>query len=65
MTRLGVPTDAELVAEAATASAERRAEIQTELEEREQLRASMRGHDPSLCQHPVLCHAGRIRRAVS
>jgi hypothetical protein len=62
MMRLGVPTDAELRAELATANAKRQAEIRAELEQREQGRAAMRGHDPSLCQHPVLCHAGRIRR---
>ncbi len=59
MTRLGIPTDAELRAELATASAERQEEIRDELEQRQEGRAAMRGHDPSLCQHPVRCIAGR------
>jgi hypothetical protein len=61
MIRLGVPTDAELRAELATASAVRHAEIHEELEQRERLRASLRGHDPALCNHPIHCQVGRMR----
>jgi hypothetical protein len=59
MTVLGAPTDVELRAELATANAERRAAIRDELERRERYRTSFRGHDPSLCEHPVRCAALR------
>lgn len=59
MNRLGAPTDGELRAELATAAPERRRAIEDELERRMQLRASLRGHDPSLCDHPVRCTAMR------
>lgn len=59
MKRLGAPTDGELRSELATAAPERRQAINDELEQRVQLRASLRGHDPSLCDHPVRCTATR------
>jgi hypothetical protein len=54
---IGAPADYELRAELATASPERHREIQEELDQRTELRDSLRGHDPSLCQHPVRCLA--------
>lgn len=56
---IGAPTDSELRAELATATAERHADILAELDDREQHRASLRGHDPALCVHPVYCAARR------
>jgi hypothetical protein len=56
---MGAPTDAELRSELTTASVERRAEISEELAQRARLRAALRGHDPSLCEHPVRCAALR------
>lgn len=52
---IGAPTDSELRAELATATPERRETIETELETRARLRIGLRGHDPSLCDHPVRC----------
>jgi hypothetical protein len=54
---LGAPTDNELRAELATATPERQAEIEAELHQRRASRNAMRGHDPSLCEHPVYCAA--------
>jgi hypothetical protein len=56
---LGAPTDGELRSELAAARAQRRAEIEAELADRVRFRAAMRGHDPSLCDHPVRCAAQR------
>jgi hypothetical protein len=59
MITLGAPTDNELLEELAAARPERREEIKAELDQREESRAAMRGHDPSLCHHPVRCSALR------
>jgi hypothetical protein len=56
---MGAPTDAELRAEMAGAGAERQAEIQAELDDRSLYRDSLRGLDPSMCDHPLRCMALR------
>lgn len=59
MITLGAPTDNELLEELATAAPGRREELKAELDQREESRAAMRGHDPALCCHPVRCAALR------
>lgn len=56
---MGAPTDGELRAELATAASDRAAAIHAELDRRKRHRATLRGHDPNLCDHPVRCTAVR------
>jgi hypothetical protein len=51
----GAPTDKELRELLTTATPDKREEIQDELDRRAERRATMRGHDPSLCCHPLRC----------